>query len=364
MTDAQTFAPDWVSPPGDTIEDLLDERGWTQAQLAERTGFTRKHVNDLVKARAAITADTASRLFTVLGGPVSFWLTREAQYRAVVQRRQTLKQLSAQASWLQGIPVAWMATQGWIRREAHRGKQVEECLRFFGVASVDRWREACARPLAAFRASTATGRKLGAVAAWLRQAERQATALRTSPYDRTALRELLPALRALTNEPEPTKFVPRLQELCGAVGVAVVFVPAPPGCPVFGATRWLTPEKAMLALSLRYKTNDQLWFSFFHECCHLLNHAKKMVFIEGADGLDRTLEDEADRFAADLLIPPANVQALSGIRSAAAVRDLAAAIGVAPGILVGRMQKEGWVPYSHLNGLKCRCDWAAGDAEQ
>ena len=34
------FNPDWVSAPGDTIADILQERGLTVADLAERTGLT------------------------------------------------------------------------------------------------------------------------------------------------------------------------------------------------------------------------------------------------------------------------------------------------------------------------------------
>ena len=81
MTEPREFEPDWLSPPGDTIVDVLEERGWTQAELAERTGYTRKHVNDLVKARVAITPDTALRLEATLGSTAHFWLRREALYR-------------------------------------------------------------------------------------------------------------------------------------------------------------------------------------------------------------------------------------------------------------------------------------------
>jgi len=139
----------------------------------------------------------------------------------------------------------------------------------------------------------------------------------------------------------------------------VVFVPAPPGCPVHGATRWLGPDKAVLALTLRHKTNDQLWFSFFHEAAHLLKHGKKLLVIEGIAGLDPNLEREADRFAADLLIPPADLGVLATLRSHTEVEQMASQLGVAPGILVGRMQKEGWLRWDYLNALKVRYTWAA-----
>jgi len=79
MTDLNApFAPDWVSPPGDTIADVLEERGWTQAELARRLGYTEKHVSRLINGKAVITEDTASRLECVLGSTAGFWLRKVA----------------------------------------------------------------------------------------------------------------------------------------------------------------------------------------------------------------------------------------------------------------------------------------------
>jgi len=152
-------------------------------------------------------------------------------------------------------------------------------------------------------------------------------------------------------------FVPQLQALAGAAGVAVVFVPAPPGCRVSGATQWLSPDRALIALSLRHKTNDHLWFTLFHEAGHILKHGKKATFVDGLDGADEEHETEADRFAADQLIPPAAAQKLHGLRSEQELKDSATALGIAPGIVVGWMQHEGWLPRTHLNGLKVSYQW-------
>jgi HTH-type transcriptional regulator/antitoxin HigA len=75
------FTPDWVSPPGDTILDLLEERGWKQAELAARTGYTTKHIGLLINGKASITDETAIRLERVIGSTARFWLAREGQYR-------------------------------------------------------------------------------------------------------------------------------------------------------------------------------------------------------------------------------------------------------------------------------------------
>ena len=90
------FAPDWASPPGDTIVDLIEERGWTQAELAERLGYSARHVSRLVQGKVALTEDAALRLEPLLGANAGFWLTREARYR---ERAVRLKAARFHADW-------------------------------------------------------------------------------------------------------------------------------------------------------------------------------------------------------------------------------------------------------------------------
>jgi HTH-type transcriptional regulator/antitoxin HigA len=114
MTD-QTFKPDWVSPPGDTISDILEERGISQAEFAKRSGFSKKHVNLLIKGKVAISAEAALRLADVLDAPSEFWLTREANYRSSLESRSRIELLKEHAGWLREIPVADMVRFGWSR---------------------------------------------------------------------------------------------------------------------------------------------------------------------------------------------------------------------------------------------------------
>jgi hypothetical protein len=232
-----------------------------------------------------------------------------------------------------------MQGKGWVDTCSHAGQQVSACLKYFAVASIDATQQ-------------------GALASWLRRAEMQAASIACRPYEAMAFRAALQAIRPLSCEADTTVFVQQLQALAGAAGVAVVFVPAPPGCRVSGATQWLSPDRALIALSLRHKTNDHLWFTLFHEAGHIHKHGKKTTFVDGLDGVDDEQEAEADRFAADQLIPPAAALKLQGLRSEQEVKDAATGLGIAPGILVERMQHEGWLPRSHLNGLKVSYHWS------
>ena len=153
-------------------------------------------------------------------------------------------------------------------------------------------------------------------------------------------------------------FIQKLKGLCASAGVAVVFVPELPKTGVYGATRWIG-EKAIIQLSLRYKSNDHLWFTFFHEAGHIIKHGRRSIFIESKGSIcDK--EDEANKFARDKLIPPAEIHDFlsNGIPKLIDIERFADKIGIAPGIVVGRLQHENIIKKNTGNKLKVFYRWA------
>ena len=78
---------DLVSPPGETILNILEELGWSRLELAQRTGYTQSHIDQLIEGNASITEEIALKLERVLGSTSGFWLHREAQYRELIDRQ-------------------------------------------------------------------------------------------------------------------------------------------------------------------------------------------------------------------------------------------------------------------------------------
>lgn len=355
------FAPDWISAPGETVADLLEERGWSQADFATRTGFTKKHVHLLLQGKAAISEDTALRLERVLGSSARFWMSLETQYREQLLRREAIASLANDAAWLKELPLKDMVTFGWVEKAASKAQQVYACLRYFGVASVAAWRAQYEQPVAAYRAAEKLTRKPAAVSAWLRQGEREAEKLRCGEFSRERFEAALQEIRGLTLERDTAKFVPALIEKCAKAGVAVVFAPAPKGCPVSGATKWLGANKALIMLSVRGKTDDKLWFTFFHEAGHLLKHGKRLIFLDilGEDGLEPEEEEQANAFARDYLISAERYKRFcqGGLFTEAAIRAFARQEGVSPGIVLGRLQFDHCLGWDRLNKLKVTYRW-------
>jgi Zn-dependent peptidase ImmA (M78 family) len=153
--------------------------------------------------------------------------------------------------------------------------------------------------------------------------------------------------------------VTKLPEICARAGVALVILPEFSKCRISGAARWLTPDKALIQLSLRYKTDDHLWFTLFHEIGHILLHGKKQVFIDETIFTDESVEEEANQFASRSLVPTAEYRHFVSARSFTiqSIRAFANHIGIAPGIVVGRLQHDKHIDFNERNQLKRRFEW-------
>jgi plasmid maintenance system antidote protein VapI len=357
MTKQYAFEPDYIVPPGATLKETLDARGMSQTDLALRLGLAEKTVSQIINGIAPISYDTAEKLELVTGVPASFWNQRELTYREGLAKRQAAERHEADISWLREIPVKELVSRGFLEESTEDAAMVRRALAFFGAGSVESWRNAWAAPEALYRGKLAQQKHPGFVAAWLRIGELYADGVECEPFDAREFRKALNDLRQLTVQ-RAKIWRQQMVELCRAAGVAVVFTKEIPRASVSGATRWLTKDKALLQLSLKYKTDDQLWFTFFHEAGHILLHGKKQVFLEfGAT--DKTEEErEANRFAQDMLIPPAVANRLPYLKSKAQIVQFAGEINRAPGIVVGRLQREKLLPPSHCNDLKRKLAWA------
>jgi plasmid maintenance system antidote protein VapI len=363
MPDKKAFNPDWVSPPGDTIADILEERSYSQLEFAQRMGHTLKLANKLLKSRVPISNETAQKLELVLGATADFWMARDTQYRGTIAHVSSDVERTAQETWLKELPVKDMLQHGWLNQALFAVNPALACLRFFGVADVQAWRATYRNVLqmAAFRTSPTFRSQPGSVAAWLRQGEIESSSLECKAWDARAFQKALLEMRALTRKRDPRLFVPELVRRCAECGVAVAIVRAPAGCRASGATRFLSPSKALLLLSFRYLSDDHFWFTFFHEAGHLLLHSKKALFLEGG-AVSTAEEREANEFSARMLVPPEfqnELERLSVERHE--IRNFAKKIGVSPGIVVGQLQFRGKARRNQLSTLKARFRWAQSD---
>lgn len=354
-TPKYTYEPDYAVPPGRTLQETIDALGIDQRELASRTGLSFKHINQIIKGTAPISHETSILLERVTGVPARMWNNLEANYREQLARLAERERLQDELVWLDSIPTKELIRRGAIQPAECKVDLLASVLGFFGVASVEAWKEGWSSHQFAFRKSLAFDGKLGAMATWLRLGELEATKAECNPFDKSKFRAAVDAIRALTVL-EPDEFVPRMNELCAAAGVAFVLVQEIKDAPVSGAAKWLTATKAMICLNLRGKYNDRFWFTFFHEAGHILNDSKKETYID-VDYAEDEREQRANHFAATILIPPEHESKLRFLTQFVRVEAFAETIGIAPGIVVGRLQRDGIIRFNQFNGLKQKLQW-------
>lgn len=355
VTESRTW-PDIAIPPGELLAETLETLGLTQAGLARRTGRPVQAINEIVRGAKQITPETALQFEHVLGVPAHIWIGLESDYHHIRARQEEQKRLEDEVALAKKFPYREMAKLGWVRRVRSPVEKVRELLAFFGVSSLRYVREAQA---VAYRKSRKLKASPEALAAWLRQAERLAQKVEVRPFNEDRLRACLAELRPLTRQP-PNIFESRLKTILPGCGAVLVLVPHLPRTGAHGAVRWMSPQKALIQMSIRYRWDDIFWFSLFHELGHILLHGRRHVFIEGNGNGQDHREREADAFATEQLIPPPEFEAFvrsTPILSQSAVVGFAAKVGIAPSIVVGRLQHEGYLPHSHLNNLRARFKW-------
>jgi HTH-type transcriptional regulator/antitoxin HigA len=364
------FQPNAVPHPGETVLEYLDFNGWSQRDLARRSALTPKTISEICNGKTPITPTTALAFERVFQRPAHFWLNLQRQFDEAEARRRELANSPQWNDWVRNFPLGEMKRLKFSLSEGRSDADV--LLNFFGVSSPESWTSVWKASAVAYRQTRNLRPREETIAAWVREAELVARDVDVTDFDQEKLFSSLDQLRQLTRKPADAIMEP-IQRICADAGVAVVLVPELPNTGISGCVRWLTDKKALVGLTLRYKTDDQLWFTLFHEIGHVLLHRNKRSFVvdNAAEDLsDRVIdpemqkyETEASRFAADTLIPP---QALSVfIREMAftneSIHDFAETVGVGPGIVVGRLQHEGLLARHQGNSLKQKLDFGFVD---
>lgn len=354
------YEPMTTAHPGETVVDYLDSKCWSQRDLARRTGLTPKTVSEICNGKAPITPPTALALEKVLQRPAHFWLNLQRQFDEAEARQQAAAKFDQWDDWAKKFPLKELKKYEWLELKGPQYSVVDALLSFLGVSSPESWDAVWKASNVSYRQTQRAQTSPEAVAAWVRQAELDAEEINVKEFDENRLRSSLDELRKLSAKRVD---LTEIEKICAAAGVAFVVLPELPKTGISGCARWLTDKKALIGLTLRYKRADHFWFTFFHEIAHLLLHKKKHDFIlDNAIGLltDKIVdpemqryEEEANRFAADTLIPPAALFWFlkKGVFTTDSICSFSKELNIGPGIVVGRLQHDGHLRQHQGNTL-------------
>ena len=337
-----------ATPPGATIKEQLNDRGMSQKEFAARMDMSEKHISKLINGDVQLTPEVAVRLEVVLGIPAKFWNNLEAIYREKLIKVQAENAMDADEALAKQLPYSEMAKFGWVPETRDIKEKVINLRKYFEVVELSLLENNQITRIACRRLAV-TEKSDFALLAWVQEAKIKARSIETAPINIKGLIGILPDIRKMTVL-NPKEFCPKLKERLAGCGIALVFLPHLKGSFLQGAS-FMDGNRIVVGLTARGKDADKFWFSLFHELAHIV-----LGHIGQVDGTNEQDEMDADKWSRHMLIPDDTFEVFKRQNdfSSTSVLFFANSIGIAPGIVVGRLQNEGCIKYNMMNNLKER----------
>lgn len=343
----------FISPfaihPGETIKEALDFKAITQNELAIRSGLTPVSINRILKGQQPVTLESAIKFERALGLSHELLLGLQSQYDSDKFRLEEISILESEIKLLDKYGCYQeLSKLGFVSDTKDKIKMVKELLRFFGVNSLFSIKDIFPFAFVSFKRSLKKKIKEESLAAWLRIGDIKAQNRMVAEFDREKLLDNIKKMRSLTRY-NPEVYSQELVELCAEAGVILVYTPHLKNTCVNGAARWISPNKALIQVSLYYAYADIFWFTLFHELGHIVKHSKKDTFIEFEKYIDKDNkeEEEANIFAARVFIPYEKEgdyellkKTINKNNYITKIEDFSNSLGIDKGIVAGRIGKE------------------------
>lgn len=335
--------------PGQLIEHLLQERGWTQRILAQVLGLTDSQISKLVTDKKGVDAETAILLGDVFRVEPESFLDLQKNYdlakARLTFRRDRKREIRAEL--LSGLPVREMITRGWLDVEDPGDLDAVETklARFFGV---DFPEQIEVLPHVAKKtevSAEATPEQI----AWLYRVKQVASQiLVTGPFSEIGVRAALKKLDFLLAAPEEARQVPRI---LSDHGIRFVVVESLKVAKIDGVCFWLDERSPVIGMTLRHDRMDNFWFVLRHELEHVIRgHGKRAIALDAelegeSAGTDQSVPEQeriANAAAANFCVPQDKLQMFierkAPIFADRDVRALARMLNIHPSLIVGQLQ--------------------------
>lgn len=353
------MAANYAVAPGEYLREWIEDdgNGLSQKDLANRMGVSRKLVNGILCGRDPITVETAIRLERVTGIPRDAWSRFEGKYREDLARIKDEEALESHVDEIGpqlGSYLRKVGATSATRR--HPGRMVADMLGFLGFGSYEAYVEARGSLMACVATLRESNRKIdpASLMVWKAAGERTERMLRahTLTYDETALRALIPRLRARAALSDDS-MISDIQKMLEGVGVVYQFVSAPDSFPLHGITWWTDNGVPVIQQTGRRKKDGFLIWTLFHEIGHILTDEKRSVRVDSYNESGNGSQDEkaANNFAKDTLFGQGGLSIFHGLTTTQSIEEAARAAGICPGVAIVEMHRKRMLDYRYGNNL-------------
>ena len=351
---------DLVIHPGETIQDVLEERGITQAELAACTGVTPAYVSNVIAGKKDISAKFAFALEYVLGVPKSFWLNLQANYDAEIlelNEKQTVTEEERAAREALKDVVKYLRKKGKLPIGEKKDDSILSLRKVLQMSNIANLKDIV--PAGAFRMANCAVNSY-VLGAWIRLCQLSADSKGVEThFKKENVEELIAKIKAVMPH-SAAEVSKELREIMGYYGIDFSVVRNFRGAPVQGYISLKNDGTYQMILTIRGSYADIFWFSLFHELGHIVNGdiGKKTKFLD--DGSDVQKEAAADLFACNKLLDSEAYQQFveEGNFGIEAINTFANSQTVMPYVVIGRLQKEKILDYKQFYKYKPRYKWA------
>lgn len=346
--------------PGYYIKEIIDDLNISQAELAKRLQVSGKTISLLLSGNASISDDLAIRLSKMTGIGINVWMNLQKTYdekKAEIEKKKLEEQ---DVSIVSMIDYSFFASLKVVKTTKNKNEQARELCKFLNVSSLN------VLNVDDFLVNYRVGindlneKHIINSRAWVQTAIKFGNEIKNSnKFDDKLLKKHLFEIRKMTLM-NPGIFLPRLKEIFYECGVDFFILPYLKNSGINGVVKWINKDKVILAINNRRMFADTFWFSLFHEIKHVLQQKIKITFVSSDKKqdiikMDKMLEEEADRFAQDFLIPEDKYKDFiyeNSRFSETIIRKFANDIEIHPGIVVGRLQRDKYIGYDKCNSLR------------
>ncbi len=335
--------------PGYHIHAIADDLGMSQKELAARLGITEKSLSCLLHEKSRMTLDVAERLYAVFGISVQTWMNMQTSYELHKRQIAEAKALDEQVSVLCSIEYGYFAKLENMRKKQDSRERVVSLCNWLQIADLRMLHNPNA--FANYRTATKSamdGNKLS-TCAWLCYAMAKARSITTAEFSLPGLKKIIPELKKLMTKPLKDAINEAKTHLANC-GIAFLVLPYMKNTNVNGAVTWFTAKKAAIIINDWRKSADFFWFTFFHEIGHVLQQKHKLMLISCDLPDDEELEKDANDFANNLLMPDYD-SFVSNSHTLGGIRRKACELGILPGMLAGRMARDGYIEHAMASRL-------------
>lgn len=325
--------------PGYYVKELIDSNGLTQEDFAKRIGTTPKNISKLVNGEQRLSIEMSMKLARFMGTSVEYWLNLQNAFDALLAEFESDEELERERTVFRALDYRYFR-EHWGAPAYPRqvDLQIQEVRSFLGVASLT----VLEKPdlAVSFRSVKSGMNESNIIRAntLVQIAVNEALKIKAPKYNRSLFRTA--ANHALTLTRDHDGFYPILKEKFLQAGVIFVVLPNLPGSKINGATK-IIGDSVMLMVNDRRLDADTFWFTLFHEVGHIMHGDFGISF----DDSVAKSEDGADKFASNCLVPPEEYQEfVYGLRfNPSDIEAFSEEIGRDPGIVLGRLQHDGYV---------------------